>query len=296
MFFLYALIPHDHDVSGYGVELSVIASVGLQIGCASHAFSYDSSKLVAPSQPNAAASQFHTLALSGLNFGSSSLSQTSRISYTAGETSQWISETSMLIRVAPALSGRQDLPLVVSVHSSDLSTATELLSFDGPQILDVWDALPSDTAAVEVTLSGINFGMTEYSLRSYIGTYGCTTTEWISDTSLRCRLNKGYVAGDVTLAAIEDGQICRMCGPGETLIGCSAGSAGVCMPCSSCPRGLYRDCFGGLTSTGRCLPCLNDEEEVGFRYFKDIEGAPETTCSLCSICGGSNQDGRGGQW
>lgn len=279
------------DILGYGIELPVIASVGLQIGCATQAFSYDSSRLVESSQPNAPASEFYTLSLSGQNFGWSSFSQTSRISNTAGETSLWISETSMLVRVAPAMSGSKDMPLAVSIHCSDVSTATGLFSFDGPQILDVWDTLPSDTMSSDVTLSGVNFGMAAYSLMGYIGTYGCTTTEWISDTSLRCRLNKGFVAGDVTLAAIEDGEVCRMCGPGETLLGCSLNSPGVCMPCSSCPQGFYRDCFEGLASSGRCLPCPNAGQEIGLRYFKNTEGNPETRCSLCSICGGSNQDG-----
>ena len=52
-------------------------------------------------------------------------------------------------------------------------------------------AINSDTKAVEVTLSGKNFGRTTYSLSAMIGTYGCSATDsrhWASTSKLHDKL------------------------------------------------------------------------------------------------------------
>ena len=279
------------SASGSGFALPVIFSVGTQLGCVSKMFSYSRPSLSSTSRPNVWASESRAMLISGHNFGSTVLSQSARVSFSAAHASDWISDSSLHVRAAPGLAGREDAPLILSVQSSFLATTTTLFTFDGPKILDMFDAINSDTKAVEVTLSGKNFGRTTYSLSAMIGTYGCSATDWIADTSLRCKLNEGYTAGDVTLAAVHDGKICRTCGKGEFLMGCSETNSGYCRSCGSCQKGFYRDCFQGPASSGSCKPCPNEGEAIGKRFFKDTDETAQTMCSLCLICGGKNQNG-----
>jgi len=279
------------STTGYGVELPVIVTLGIQKGCTSQMITYNDPCLSTVSSPNAGAGEFHSLTMSGLHFGLSSLSQAVRIYFSAAEASIWISESSIVARIAQGFSGHHHNPMLLSIQSVAFCTTTGIFSYDAPKILDMWDPVPSNTLATDVTLSGQSFGLAAYSLLASVGTYGCSATDWISDTSLRCKLNKGVVAGDVTLAAIVDGELCRMCGQGQILVGCSRTNPGFCMPCSSCPRGFSRDCFQGLTSSGMCKPCPNEGQDLGNRYFKEVEGEAQTACSLCVVCGGSNQNG-----
>ena len=278
------------SAAGFGA-LPVVVTLGLQSGSTSHLLSYDSPSVAKASPPNIGTVQFSTVTLSGQDFGLSSLTQAGRLSCSAAEVSLWMSVSSLHLRASPGMSSHPDIPIVLTIQPSATCSTSNLFTYDAPKILDVWDSGSAETDAREITLHGRNFGSAAYSLFAVVGTYGCSATRWISDTSLRCKLNEPFVAGDVTLAAVEDSQICRMCGQGETLLGCTRENSGFCVPCSSCPKGYYRDCFAGLSSSGTCKACANEDEEVGQRYFKDTEGEATTQCSLCSVCGGSNQDG-----
>ena len=263
---------------GYGDEIALILTLRMQKATTSKMFTYDEARFAFALPSNSGSSVYNSLTMVGLNFGMMSLSQAVRISVSTAEASTWISASSIFVRAAKGVSGRADISLVLSIQSSFVTT-TSIFSFDSPKILEAWNPVPN-IKAIEVTLLGRSFGTASYSLVALIGTYGCTATVWISDSSLQCKLNTGFVAGDVNLAAIENAKLCRMCGQRESLLGCSERSPGFCVTCSSCPRGYYRDCLNSLSSTGSCKPCPNEGEKLGdHRYFKDAEGDSQTMCS-----------------
>jgi len=279
--------------AGQGHNFNFAITLVGEVDTSERLFSYDfpaAFKVVTTnSGPSEAA--MHTLA--GESFSLFSISQQSRVGFSSSALSEWISDTSLTLRVANGLSGYGE-SIVVSVAMERKTTKTSMFSYDGPAILDV-TVSAGGTSADHVTLSGVGFGSHDYTIRATISTYGCVSTGWIAETSIVCKLNPAVIAGDVTLSAVRDSEFCRKCVPGlELLIGCRKGigaSAGICAPCTSCPEGFYRDCGTGGTSTGECVPCKNSQEFVDQRFFKDIRGKGTTQCTRCTVCGGMNQDG-----
>ena len=276
---------------GQGHHLDFVITLGGEQQSAKRLFSYDlavADRILATNSGPSEAT-FHTVA--GKSFSLFSISQQTSVGFSNSVMSEWISDSSLTLRVANGLSGRGE-SVIVSVAMERKTSRTSLFTYDGPAILDVTGRAEGINGD-HVTLSGIGFGSHDYTIRAMISTYGCISTGWVAETSIICKLNPGVVAGEVTLSAVRDSSFCRKCVPGlELLIGCRKGigaSAGFCAPCTSCPLGYFRDCDAG--GTGECLPCKNSEEFVDQRFFKDIQGKGTTQCTNCTVCGGRDQDG-----
>jgi len=277
--------------AGQGHRLDFVVTLANRKHTSKRMFSYDSCSVSRMVMANSGPSEAAMHTVTGESFSTFSLSQQANIGFSNCAMSEWFSDTVLTLRTANGLSGRGE-SLVVSVAMERKTTKTALFTYDGPTILDVTGRAESISGDA-VTLSGVGFGKHDYTIQAVISTYGCVGTGWIAETTIVCKLNPGFTAGDVTLSAVRDSQFCRKCVPDlELLIGCKkgvGGSAGTCAPCTSCPTGHYRDCAVG--GTGTCRQCKNEMEFVDQRTFKDIEGKGLTRCTPCTICGGTNQIG-----
>eukprot|EP00287_Rhodomonas_sp_CCMP768_P030466 CAMPEP_0202831606 /NCGR_PEP_ID=MMETSP1389-20130828/16960_1 /ASSEMBLY_ACC=CAM_ASM_000865 /TAXON_ID=302021 /ORGANISM="Rhodomonas sp., Strain CCMP768" /LENGTH=750 /DNA_ID=CAMNT_0049505367 /DNA_START=1 /DNA_END=2253 /DNA_ORIENTATION=+ len=163
-------------------------------------------------------------------------------------------------------------------------TAGELLPGSVPQD-ETNLALTSGT----IWLYGQFFGIQDYTIIGNVGTADCMVTTWTSDSSLLCKLYDQYEAADVAGRAFELGRVCRNCFDNVQL-GCSNTTAGFCITCEPCGPGTFRSgCT--LTSAGSCVDCANEDEEVGFRFFKPNFGNASDLCQPCTVCGGATQNG-----
>jgi hypothetical protein len=182
--------------------------------------------------------------------------------------------------------------LTLSFVAHHRNTFNAFHSYDNPVVNDAADRLDANQTTNMITLHGHSFGRSDYSLNVQLTQYGCTTTTWLADTSLLCKLRPGYEAEEVPFSIIQQSaKICRNCLPEERLIKCGNGSPGYCWICESCSPGLWRDCLPSEYITGECFPCQNEGFLVGERYYKDMDGTADSRCIPCAICGGPNQDG-----
>ncbi|KAJ1478483.1 hypothetical protein T484DRAFT_1904516 [Baffinella frigidus] len=225
----------------------------------------------------------------GSGLGHFDQSHAGRVGGTACAGSEWVSDSALVCRVAPSLSGGL-MPIVVSVVG-EVSTSTLLFSYNGPVVLDALERSLSLVSASHVTLTGSGFGAHDYTVGASMGPFGCTATSWLSDSAIACKLAAGVLSGDVSLKAIRGCSVCRVCLPqnGETLVGCTNTSAGFCVKCGACPPGEYRDC-GSASSSGRCVACPNANLPRDKRTFKSSSGGRDTQCTSCTLCGGLDQN------
>jgi hypothetical protein len=74
-----------------------------------------------------------------------------------------------------------------------------------------------------ILMEGKNFGAYDDSVQLEIGDLGCRSSEWISDTTVKCYLNPGFKSSMVTESLIRDLAGCAVCAPPSFLDGCKKG-------------------------------------------------------------------------
>jgi hypothetical protein len=275
--------------AGVGMKLGVVLTAGEQTHSLTNLFTFDAATLFGAPQVNLPAAGLNELELSGQSFGAGVNSISARLGSSQCLSTRWLSDSSIACKDMSGFSGRPHA-VIISMGSTRVSTSTNVFSYDGPKVARVQGELQSLSAS-EVLLSGVNFGVHDLTLSAIISTAGCATTSWMSDTSLKCTLNEGYVFQDVPLAVADKIRVCAKCKPDEVVVGCTDSSAGYCTQCQPCDPGFFRfDCVSGTDSPGECLPCPSDGPTKQ-RQFKAIVGDASTQCEFCTICGGPNQNG-----
>ena len=118
--------------------------------------------------------------LTGLELGSSDFSPVARVGFTAGENSMWISDTSLLVKQPSGVASL--LTLVASLGVQRFITHP-YFTFDSAAVSEVSTHNAAYLAGAHVTVSGLSFGLADYSQRVIFGT-ATEVTIWTSDTSL----------------------------------------------------------------------------------------------------------------
>ena len=273
--------------AGVGMKLSVVLTSGVQASSVTNSFTFDAATIFYPPRVNAPTAGLNELTWSGQSFGAGLNSIRARLGSSQCSSTGWLSDSSIACKDMSGFSGWPQA-LILSMGSTRVSTSTNMFSYDGPKVGDL--SAGTDSAPV-VLMSGTNFGTNDLTLSAVISTAGCAATSWMSDTSLVCTLNKGYVFRDIPLSEADKVRVCRKCKPQEVLVECTESNAGYCTLCEPCDPGFFRfDCKSGTDSPGECLPCKADGP-IGQRQFKAIVGDASTQCAFCTICGGRNQDG-----
>ena len=200
-----ASAPWDAEGSLYDVMRMVQVTVGGVVGTMTEAFSFDG-PVASFARSNAVVSGRGSVTVSGLSFGLSEHTATASMSSVPCVTSAWQSSTSLQCLASDARSSGGQL-----MHTSEVTvsgfvgTGLELFSFDAAVASSVELNAPHSGDG-SVTVSGLGFGLFEYTATAALGSAACSTSLWTSGTSVACQSREyydyaGYV--EVTVGALS---------------------------------------------------------------------------------------------
>ena len=175
------------------VTVSAVSGTGLDV------FSYDA-PVVSSAVLNAPWSGGAAVTVNGLNFGYSELTASSAVGGVLCGSSSWSSATSVVCETGPATSSRMGEVTV----SALVGTSSKVLSYDGPVVSMAWQNTPP-TGGAAVTVTGLNFGYSEYTSTGAIALGACVTASWASGTTVVCvagRAQTALLMAEVTVSAV----------------------------------------------------------------------------------------------
>jgi len=149
---------------------------------------------------NTATTGKQILTLNGLNFGSDGYSVSSGMGFSEGETTEWLSDTTIHVQVAAGIRG---MLVMVATACEQVGTQQNIYSYftyNSPVVSSMNGNAPS-TGGTTVSVAGANFGTVGYTGSARLGTslsnstvFGATTGEatlWDSDTALKLKTPAG---------------------------------------------------------------------------------------------------------
>jgi hypothetical protein len=178
--------------SGAGLGQVPAVDVGGLKGCLGTSFTYDApavtfAHLSSSISPNVftngpTTERSYSVTLSGVNFGTSSFTQTITFGGRPCETTMWITYTSVTCN---SQSGSGSARVSLNVESV-IGTGVAQFTYDGPVITRLLSPNMAAAAGGSVTIDGFNFGATDFSIEARLGSSTCSTLSWISATELTC--------------------------------------------------------------------------------------------------------------
>ena len=174
------------------------------MGTSTEAFSFDApvASFVALNVPHSGRG---SVTVTGLQFGLSEYTASAAVSAEACVTSSWLSSTSLAcLGSFSRSSGGQSTRVTEVTVGGFVGTGLDIFSFDSPAMSDVLRNAPLSGDG-SVTVTGLGFGVFEYTATAAFGTAACSTTSWSSASSVVCQASDfysypGYV--EVTVGAM----------------------------------------------------------------------------------------------
>jgi hypothetical protein len=228
--------------SGIGDWQGIQITIGGQVGQFSLSFTYDKIMLSALHRRNYPSSSLPFITVFGSGMARADYCPKISLAASAAESSRWSSDSSILTRPSSgyksttgfasnivatigvacklvwASSGFNSEPLLLPIDPSicpqsiGTSSFSEAFSYDvpgpvlvtQPSFLKALTSIYSLTPNLEmVTVSGLGFGLTDYSLVLGVGSTHCEATFWISASNALCKVSTGL--GSTALLAITSG-------------------------------------------------------------------------------------------
>ena len=173
----------------HGIESTkrAVVTVGDQAETATETFTVDLFQSVLIQRSNAASTGSLRLTIYGSGLGQLVFSNQARFGSSSCESTQWVSETSMVGRVSHGTQGSRRVTFTAGEISG---TMTDSLSIDSALMSVVIGANRALTGSSSVTVAGSGLGLADYSGRMRIGKTTCEASIWDSETSVKCLL--GY--------------------------------------------------------------------------------------------------------
>ena len=137
---------------------------------------------------NAPHSGFSSVTVQGLKFGMADHTLTASISQAACLSSHWTTSTSVACFTAPYTGtlGNGEVTILGIV-----STATNIFSYDAPDVTQIRISNAAHCGGVSVSVYGLMFGGVDYSNTASISLAACATSFWTTGTSVKCKMS-GY--------------------------------------------------------------------------------------------------------
>jgi len=135
------------------------------------------------------------LLLSGGGFGSADFTFATRIG-TSAESTIWKSDTEMYSRHASGT--HHGLALIITMPTTPV-TKVALLSFDLPHITAVFTSNAPAKGGTEIMFFGSAFGFADFTAAARLGHTACMFSEWLSQTSLACKVPPGKAVESASL-------------------------------------------------------------------------------------------------
>ena len=148
----------------------------------------DLATVSAATRTNRAGTGSASVTVHGQGFGHAAYSGAVRLGGTACEDTAWESTTAVRCRTSEGTRGTQRVAVTVGERAG---TATEAWSVDLATVSAATRTNRAGTGSASVTVQGSNLGLADYTSAGRLGGTGCESTEWWSETSVRCRTTDG---------------------------------------------------------------------------------------------------------
>jgi hypothetical protein len=175
--------------NGYGTELQAGVTLGYIAGTKLKQMSYDApimSQVVARNMPTTSGA---LITIFGSNFGFEDTTPLPRIGSTRCATTSWNSETMLKCRTAQGLGASHTSSLTLSLV---VGTFSDTFTYDAAAITFADRSNTPTTGGGSISISGLNFGVTDSSVTALIGVTQCPTASWRTYSSVVCSAPKGH--------------------------------------------------------------------------------------------------------
>ena len=168
----------------------VSVSVGLNVGSVTEAISAGAASLSVVQRGNQATTGFMSITVFGARAGLALHSAALSTGGTQSEGTLWISDTAVLLRSSGGRGRSRHVSMTVVRSGGSMSRA---VSSDVP-FLGIFhgSANIAFTGSASIAVNGAEVGLMVYSVGMRVGLTSCESTEWLSDTFVRCRLGAGF--------------------------------------------------------------------------------------------------------
>jgi len=167
----------------------IIMTVGEKAGSKSQAWSFDTEKLSLVRRSNRAGTGSGSITIHGAMLGLASYTVESRKGHTQMESTEWESETSVRCLVGHSTSGSRRILMTAGERTC---TETQGWSSDLTASSSVRRGNIAGTGSTAMTVHGSSMGLVPYTGRVRNGQTSCESTEWESETSMKCLLEQGF--------------------------------------------------------------------------------------------------------
>jgi hypothetical protein len=175
--------------AGLGRTIRVLLTSGISTGTLTEAVSYQSQSSRASTRQNLAATGSIVLRVSANNLGIMDLSLRVQIGVSAGESTRWVSQTSLLCQ---ASSGTRGSISHVVTSGFTGGTITDILSYDAPSVLIAGPANLVWSQYLGISLLGTNFGQAGTTYRARLGSTAIVGMQlWKDDITVWCMVPRG---------------------------------------------------------------------------------------------------------
>jgi hypothetical protein len=173
---------------GSGAGLAIELEVSGLKGYAPRGFTYNAPVVTLLAAPNGPTFGSASITIQGSNFGVTDQSPIARVGATNCLTTSWMSDSLMHCEVAEGYAIGRDL--VATVHGLS-GVGDRIFSYDCPVILDARvNNVPMHGGSV-VTITGSNFGQSNFQPSAFIGPTHCIQTQWLSPNTITCMTPPG---------------------------------------------------------------------------------------------------------
>ena len=154
----------------------------------SHAWSVDAAGVSILRRANRAGTGTASVTVHGASFGVSLITGMAREGRTGCEATEWESDTSVRCHVGQGARGTRRVVMTTAVL---IGSVSHVWSMDGSGISEIRKGNRAGTGASSITVFGKGFGTVMYTGSARVGRSGVESTEWESDTSVRCLIGHG---------------------------------------------------------------------------------------------------------
>ena len=186
---------------GAGGTRRSVMTAGQRIGSATKAWSADTSRMSRTRRGNRAGTGSASMTMHGSSMGITIYTVRGCLGHTACEGTDWQSETSVRCHVGYGGAGTRR---VIMTARGRGASATLGWSVDAGMLSRTRASNRAGTGSASMTVNGASMGIVTYTGRSRYGKTGCETTDWASETSVRCLLEHG--AGGTRRSVMTVGQ------------------------------------------------------------------------------------------
>eukprot|EP00960_Hanusia_phi_P068982 766978-Hanusia_phi.AAC.4 len=185
--------------AGSGSTKAVALTSGQTVATTSESFTYDSPDLRSIENRTITTEGGQFLTFFGSQFVAFDVSPAVAVEFTVCELTRWISDSSVIGKVASGISLNLNIRITLEERISDLTLS---FTYSNPLLSSLKVVNAPALGSSSMTIFGTSFGSYDYSQKMRVGGTDCLASSWIDMISIACKIPGGSGTGkDVALTS-----------------------------------------------------------------------------------------------